>query len=64
MSAKYNYDIYDKKLLAIIYYLEQQRLKLKFYEKLIKIIMNYKNLEYFYNKEAFLMTDKMNTDSV
>ena len=46
--AECNYDIYDKELLAIIHCLEQWRLKLKSCEESIKIIINYKNLKYFY----------------
>ena len=46
-SAKYNYEIYDKELITIIYAFEEQRLKLEDLIESIKIITNYKNLEYF-----------------
>jgi hypothetical protein len=48
-SIECNYEIYDKKLLTIIRCFEQWRLELLFIESnvSIKILMNYKNLEYF-----------------
>lgn len=45
--VKYNYKIYDKKLLAIICCFEQWRPKLKGKGVLIKVITNHKNLKYF-----------------
>ena len=42
--AKYNYEIYDKELLAIIKYFKQWRPKLEGVGFLIKIFSNYKNL--------------------
>ena len=45
--AKYNYEIYNKELLAIIKYFKQWQLKLKSTRFLIKVLSNYKNLQYF-----------------
>ena len=45
--AKYNYKIYNKELLAIIRYFKQWRPKLKGIRFLIKVLSNYKNLQYF-----------------
>ena len=45
--AKYNYEIYNKELLAIIRYFEQWQSKLKGTGFLIKVFSNYKNLQYF-----------------
>ena len=42
--AKYNYEIYNKELLAIIKYFKQWRPKLKGTGFLIKVLSNYKNL--------------------
>ncbi len=47
LFAECNYEIYDKKLLAIIRAFEKWRLKLKDILNLVKIIFNHKNLEYF-----------------
>ena len=43
-SAEYNYEIYNKELLAIIKYFKQWRPKLKGTKFLIKVFSNYKNL--------------------
>jgi hypothetical protein len=47
--AEYNYEIYDKELLTIMRYFKQWRLELMFTESnvSIKILTDYKNLEYF-----------------
>ena len=45
--AKYNYKIYNKKLLAIIRYFKQWQPELKSAKFLIKVFSNYKNLQYF-----------------
>ena len=45
--AEYNYEIYNKELLAIIKYFKQWRPKLKGTGFLIKILSNHKNLQYF-----------------
>ena len=45
--AKYNYKIYNKELLAIIKYFKQWQPKLKGTRFLIKVLSNYKNLQYF-----------------
>ena len=45
--AKCNYEIYNKELLAIIRYFKQWRPKLKGVGFLIKVLSNYKNLQYF-----------------
>ena len=42
--AKYNYEIYDKELLAIIRYFKQWRPKLEGTGFLIKVFNDYKNL--------------------
>ena len=49
-SIEYNYQIYDKKLLAIIRYLEHWRPKLEYTKISIKIFTNHKNLIYFAKK--------------
>ena len=45
--AKCNYKIYNKELLAIIKYFKQWRPKLKGTGFSIKVLNNYKNLQYF-----------------
>ena len=45
--AKCNYEIYNKELLAIIRCFEQWKLKLEGTEVPIKVIIDYKSLEYF-----------------
>ena len=45
--AKYNYEIYNKELLAIIRYFKQWRPELEGTEFIIKVFSNYKNLQYF-----------------
>ncbi len=47
LLAECNYEIYDKKLLAIIRAFEKWRFELKDTLNFIKIIFNHKNLEYF-----------------
>ncbi len=47
LFAKCNYEIYDKKLLAIIRAFEKWRLKLKDTLDLVEVIFNHKNLKYF-----------------
>ena len=42
--AEYNYEIYNKELLAIIRYFKQWQSKLKGIKFLIKVFSNYKNL--------------------
>jgi hypothetical protein len=42
-----NYEIYDKELLAIICYLKEWRSELEGTEFLIRILSDYRNLEYF-----------------
>ena len=42
-----NYEIYDKELLAIIRYFKQWRPKLEVTSVPIKVIIDYKSLEYF-----------------
>lgn len=48
--AKYNYKIYNKELLAIIKYFIKLKFKLEITNMLIKVITNYKILEYFMTK--------------
>ena len=45
--AEYNYEIYNKELLAIIRCFEQWRPELEGTGFLIKVLSNYKNLQYF-----------------
>jgi hypothetical protein len=46
-AVKCNYEIYDKELLAIIHCLKEWRPELKGTESLIRILSDYRNLEYF-----------------
>jgi hypothetical protein len=46
-SAEYNYEIYDKELLTIIRCLKHWKLELESTDILIKVFINYRNLEYF-----------------
>ena len=48
--AKSNYEIYNKKLLAIIHYLEAWDAELWSVFKGFDIITNHKNIEYFIKK--------------
>ena len=45
--AEYNYEIYDKELIAIVRYLEEQRSKYEGSPYVIEILSDYRNLEYF-----------------
>jgi hypothetical protein len=45
--AKCNYDIYDKELMAIVRAFEEWRPKLQSVINPIRVLSNYKNLEYF-----------------
>ncbi len=53
LLAECNYEIYDKKLLAIIRAFEKWRLELKDTLNLIEIIFDHKNLEYFMSIKLF-----------
>ena len=44
---EYNYEIYNKELLAIVYCFKKWRPKLEGAFLLIKVITNHRNLEYF-----------------
>ena len=46
-SAEYNYEIYDKKLIAIVRCFEEWRAELKESPYIIEVLSDYKNLEYF-----------------
>jgi RNase H-like domain found in reverse transcriptase len=46
-SAEYNYEIYDKELLAIIRGFEAWEPKLTAYKKTIDVVTDHKALEYF-----------------
>ena len=46
-SQEYNYEIYNKELLAIIKSLEEWRLELQGYQEEFEILTNHKNLKYF-----------------
>ena len=45
--AEYNYEIYDKELLAIICYFEKWRFELKSTNQSVKILTDHKGLKYF-----------------
>ena len=45
--VEYNYEIYNKELLAIIWCFEQWRAELEGTELLIQVLTDYKSLEYF-----------------
>ncbi len=47
ISAECNYEIYDKELLTIIWYLKHWRFELKCTDILIKILIDHLNLKYF-----------------
>ena len=47
IPAEYNYKIYNKEFLVIVYYLEYWYLKLELTNISIQIFTNYKSLEYF-----------------
>jgi hypothetical protein len=47
VSAECNYEIYDKKLLIIVRCLKHWKSKLENTDILIKVFINYRNLEYF-----------------
>ena len=47
LSAECNYDIYNKKLLIIIYVFKEWRSKLKDAAEQVQVITDYKNLKYF-----------------
>ena len=47
LSVECNYDIYNKKLLIIIYIFKKWRSELKDLAEQILVITDYKNLEYF-----------------
>jgi hypothetical protein len=45
--VEYNYEIYNKELLAIIYYFEGWKSELQGFYYPIYMLTNYRNLEYF-----------------
>ena len=45
--AKYNYKIYNKELMAIVYAFKEWRPELEGSAFSIKVVSDYKNLEYF-----------------
>ena len=47
LFAKCNYHIYNKELLAIIYYLETWKFEFEAITIFIKVFIDYKGLEYF-----------------
>jgi hypothetical protein len=47
LLAELNYDIYDKKFLAIVTAFQKWRIYLKRFKYQIKVLINYKNLTYF-----------------
>ena len=46
-SAECNYEIYDKKLMTIVRCFEEWRAELEEFLHIIKVLSDYKNLEYF-----------------
>ena len=46
-SAEYNYEIYNKKLIAIVRCFEEWRAELEESLHIIKVLSDHKNLEYF-----------------
>src|SRR5438128_9889876 len=46
-SAEYNYEIYNKKLIAIVRCFEEWYAKLEEFLYIIEVLSDYKNLEYF-----------------
>jgi hypothetical protein len=52
LLAKLNYDIHDKKLLAIVTAFQKWRVYLKKSKYQIKVLTNYKNLTYFTTTKA------------
>ena len=61
-SVEWNYEIYDKEILAIIHTLEEWRYFLEEATHLVEIWTNHKNLKYFMMvkgaKEIFTVTSK------
>ena len=61
-SVEWNYEIYDKEILAIIHTLEEWRYFLEEATYLVEIWTNHKNLKYFMMvkgaKEIFTVTSK------
>ena len=51
--AEYNYEIYDKELMAIIRCFEEWRLELESIPHPIRVLSDYKNLEYFMSTKLF-----------
>ena len=45
--AEYNYEIYNKELIAIVRYFEEWHAKLEESSYIIEVLLDYKNLEYF-----------------
>jgi len=50
--AELNYDIYDKKLLAIVAAFQEWRVYLKGFKYQIRVLTDYKNLTYFITIKA------------
>lgn len=53
--AEYNYEIYDKKLLAIICCFEEWRLKLEKTGMPVQMLIDYKNLKYFITTKKLIL---------
>lgn len=51
--AEYNYPIFNKEILLIIEYLEEQLIKFRNYKKFV-IIINYRNFECFMKMKKYL----------
>ena len=52
LDTEYNYEIYDKELLAIVKYFKNWYSKLEFSDLPIQIFTDYRGLEYFYSKKT------------
>ena len=52
LDAEYNYEIYDKELLAIVKCFKNWRSKLEFSDLPIQVFTDYRGLEYFHSKKT------------
>ena len=52
LDAEYNYEIYNKELLAIVKCFKNWRPELEFSDLPIQVFTDYRGLEYFYSKKT------------
>ena len=52
LDTEYNYEIYDKELLAIVKCFKNWRPELKFSDLPIQVFIDYRGLEYFHSKKT------------